>query len=38
MLLLLLERSGEGTAEDAAGFSLERTTNNNTNFFLCKRF
>ena len=33
MLLLLLERSGEGAAEDAAGLSsLERAPNKNANF------
>jgi hypothetical protein len=33
MLLLLLERSGEGTAEDAAGFSsLQGTPNKNQGF------
>ena len=33
LLLLLLERSGEGAAEDAAGLSsLERAPNKNANF------
>lgn len=41
LLLLLLERSGERTAEDAGGFSSlertnERTPNKNANFFFAK--